>query len=69
MAEAFKIDVERYKEELHKQVKPGTGMVNLYLSKKYREEEEMALGEAAVAIAEMLYRPITLHFCGEQQQR
>jgi hypothetical protein len=68
MAEAFKIRVERYTRELLQQVKPGTGTVHLYLSKIYREEEEMALGEAAVAIAEMLSRPITLHFTDQGQK-
>ena len=69
MAEAFQIKVERLKEELLKQVKPGTGTIHLYMSKTSSEEEEMALGEAAVALVERLHRPVTLHFSSEEQQR
>ena len=69
MAEAFKINVERYTRELLKQVKPGMGTIHLYMSKTSSEEEEMALGEAAVALVERLHRPVTLHFSSEEQQR
>ena len=68
MAETFRLKVERYKEELLKQVKPGTGTVSLYVSTNHNEEEEMAAGEAAVAIATMLQRPINLHFTDGEQQ-
>ena len=69
MAEAFQIKVERYKAELLKQVKPGMGTIHLYMSKTSSEEEEMALGEAAVALVERLHRPVTLHFTAEEQKR
>jgi hypothetical protein len=69
MAEAFQIKVERSTRELLEQVKPGTGMIHLYVSKTAREEEEMVLGEAAVALVERLHRPVTLHFSTEEQQR
>ena len=69
MAEAFQIMVERYTRELLKQVKPGMETVHLYISKTACEEEEMALGEAAVALVERLHRPVTLHFSTEEQQR
>ncbi len=68
MAETFRLQVERYTEEFLKQVKPGTGTVNLYLRTNHNEEEEMAAGEAAVEVAEMLQRSITLHFTDGEQQ-
>ena len=69
MAEAFQIKVERYTRELLKQVKPGMGTIHLYMSKTSSEEEEMALGEAAVAVVERLHRPVTLHFRAEEQKQ
>lgn len=67
MTNAFKIDVERFKQELLKQVQPGTGMIDVSLGTNASEAEEMAAGEAVVAVAVMLQRPITLHFLGEEQ--
>ncbi len=69
MAEAFQIRVERYTRELLKQVKPGTGTIYLYMSKTECEEEEIAFGEAAVALVERLHRPVTLHFHAEEQKQ
>jgi hypothetical protein len=69
MAEAFQSMVERYTRELLKQIKPGMGVIHLYISKSAHEEEEMALGEAAVAIVERLHRAVTLHFGAEEQKR
>ncbi len=69
MATPFKMDVERFKADLLKQVQPGTGTVHVSLSTHYAEEPEMAAGEALVTIAEMLQRPVVLHFFdGEQLQ-
>jgi len=69
MGTPFRMDVERFKAELLKQVQPGTGTVHMSLSTNYGEEQEMAAGEALVAIAEMLQRPAVLHFFdGEQLQ-
>ncbi len=69
MATLFSREVERFQAELLKQVQPGTGTVHISLSTNVREEQEMAAGEAVVAIAEMLQRPVVLHFFdGDQLQ-
>lgn len=69
MAEAFQSMVERYTRELLKQIRPGTATILLYISTTRSEEEEMALGEAAVALVERLHRPVTLHFRAEEQKQ
>ncbi len=69
MGTTFRMDVERFKAELLKQVQPETGMVDLCLRTNSSEEAEMAAGEATAEIAVMLQRPIVLHFFdGEQRQ-